>query len=93
MSHIQGNLQTVFDALYELGVIDPVLKMDWGRRLAEIEDGSPELNHAVTIVNHCGSDRNRLKVELGRLDRSALEVLAMEVAREYAEFHARQALH
>lgn len=93
MLHIQGSLQTVFDALYELGVIDPVLKMDWGRRLAEIGSGSPELNRAVTIVNRCGVDGNRLKVELGRLDRSALEVLAMEVAREYAEFHARQELH
>ena len=26
---LQGNLQIVFDALYHLGVIDPVLKLDW----------------------------------------------------------------
>ena len=26
---IQGNLQVVFDALYSVGAIDPVLGMDW----------------------------------------------------------------
>ena len=26
---LQGDLQKVFDALYHLGVIDPVLEMDW----------------------------------------------------------------
>lgn len=93
MRHLQGDLQAVFDALYELGVIEPVLKMDWNPKLVEIEEGSPRLAHAVRVANKCGQDRGTLKNELGKLDRNALEVLAMEVAREYAGFHTRQELH
>lgn len=31
--YLQGNLQAVFDALYHMGVIDPVLEMDWNKAL------------------------------------------------------------
>lgn len=93
MMHLQGSLQSVFDALYDLGVIEPVLKMDWNERLHEIMNGSPELERAVRIVNRCGSDRVRIVTELKGLDARTLEILAMEVAREYAGFHARLELH
>ncbi len=93
MRHLQGDLQAVFDALYELGVIEPVLKMDWNPKLVEIETGSPRLANAVQVANQCGTDRQRLTTELKKLDRNALEILAMEVAREYAGFHTRQELH
>lgn len=94
MLHLQGNLQNVFDALYELGVIEPVLKMDWKPSLEEIDQGSEELDQAIRIANMCSSDRSLLMVELEKLDRHSLEVLAMEVAREYAGFHTReQELH
>lgn len=93
MQHIQGDLQAVFDALYEMGVIEPVLKMDWKPKLEEIETGSRELARAVHVVNGCGADRARLMCELGKLDQKSLEVLAMEVAREYANFHTRNQLH
>ena len=93
MLHLQGNLQTVFDALYELGVIEPVLKMDWKPSLEEMEQGSKELVQAITVVNTCAGDSYQLKTELEKLDRHSLEILAMEVAREYAGFHTRQELH
>jgi hypothetical protein len=93
MLHIQGDLQLVFDALYELGVIEPVLELDWRTRLIEIEEGSPALTKAVNTVNECGPDRTLLMEELRRLDRQSLEVLAMEVAREYADFQTRDELH
>lgn len=89
MLHIQGDLQAVFDALYDLGVIDPVLKMDWKGHLAEIEAGSPALERAIRMVNACGRDRGTIASELKKLDTKTLEILAMEVAREYAEFHSR----
>jgi hypothetical protein len=90
MQHIQGDLQMVFNALYELGVIEPVLKMDWNAGLRELEAGSAGLQRAIQIVNHCGCDLSRLKNELRELDQRSLEVLAMEVAREYAGFHTRE---
>lgn len=93
MLHLQGNLQNVFDALFELGVIEPVLEMDWKPSLQEIEQGSFELSNAITIVNKCMNDRSMLKAELEKLDRHSLEVLAMEVAREFAGFHQREHLH
>lgn len=93
MLHLQGNLQNVFDALYELGVIEPVLKMDWKPSLEEMDQGSEDLNNAIRIANKCANDRARLMTELVKLDRHALEILAMEVAREYAGFHTREELH
>lgn len=87
MQHLQGDLQAVFDALYELGVIEPVLKMDWNSRLKEIETGSPRLARAVRIANECARDRKVLTARLKELDHGSLEILAMEVAREYAGFH------
>jgi hypothetical protein len=93
MLHLQGNLQNVFDALYELGVIEPVLKMDWKPSLEEMDQGSEDLNNAIRIANTCANDRSRLMTELVKLERHALEILAMEVAREYAGFHTREELH
>lgn len=92
MLHLQGDLQVVFDALYELGVIEPVLKMDWKPCLEEVEEGSPRLEHAIEVVNGFSHDRKRLVAELKKLEWHDLEVLAMEVAREYADFHTRQSL-
>ena len=59
MLHLQGDLQAVFDTLYEMGVIEPVLKMDWRSGLEEMESGSPKLMRAIDIVNGCGQDRGR----------------------------------
>lgn len=93
MGHLQGDLQVVFDALYDLGIIEPVLKQDWRERLVEMEQGSDQLKRAIRVANECGRDRDALATRLAQLDRSALEVLAMEVAREYAGFHTRNELH
>ena len=94
MLHLQGDLQAVFDALYELGVIEPVLDKDWKPRLEQIEQGCPQLTRAIEMVNMCGPDRGRIRLELAKLDRDSLEILAMEVAREYAGFHTRdESLH
>jgi hypothetical protein len=93
MLHLQGDLQSVFDTLYELGVIEPVLDMDWKPSLEEISVGSPKLLRAIRIVNSCGTDRIMLRSELSKLDPRTLEILAMEVAREYAEFQTRPELH
>ena len=91
--HIQGDLQIVFDALFELGVIDPVLQTDWSQHIESIEQDSFAIRRAVDVVNRCGDDRQKLFMELGRLDEKTLELLAVEVAREYASFHSRAVVH
>ena len=93
MLHLQGDLQAVFDALFEMGVIEPVLNKDWKSGLEEMSNGSPKLMRAIKTVNSCGTDRSQLKSELAKMDQGSLEILAMEVAREYADYHLRQALH
>lgn len=93
MRHLQGDLQAVFDALYDLGVIEPVLAMDWRSKLLEIEKGSPQLDRAIVAVNECSRDRKQLTQKLNTMDKDALEMLAMEVAREFADYHTRQDLH
>lgn len=93
MQHLQGDLQVVFDALYELGVIEPVLKKDWKDGMNEIRGRSLRLDQALNIVNTCGRDLGLLKCELEKLDQPSLEILAMEVAREYANFNQRDVLH
>ena len=92
MLHLQGDLQSVFDVLYALGIIEPVLKKDWREGLEAIEGGSPKLESAIEIVNLCKGDNRRLQDELAKLDKYSLEVLAMEVAREYTDFHTRTSL-
>lgn len=90
---LQGNLQVVFDALYNLGVIDPVLKMDWSKAMDEMTTNSKDLRKVVAIANHYQEDVSILKTKLEQFDMRTLSFLAMEVARELASFHTRDHLH
>ncbi len=91
--YLQGNLQNVFDALYQLGVIDPVLDMDWSQAMEQMQDHFSEFLQVVQVVNTNQSDVHSLIFELEKFDEVTLSYLAMEVAREYADFHAREDLH
>ena len=91
--YLQGNLQTVFDALFHLGVIDPVLEMDWVKALEEMNQHISSIDEIVQVANQYQDDVELLKCELGKFDHKSLEYLAMEVAREFADFHAREDLH
>lgn len=91
--YIQGNLQVVFDALYQLGVIDPVLEMDWSQALEKLPNHYEEFAQAVRVANSHQKDLSALVNELEKFDEVTLSYLAMEVAREYADFHAREDLH
>lgn len=90
---LQGNLQIVFDALYNLGVIDPVLKMDWSKALEELKSNPRRLRRVVIVANQFQEDPERLKEKLEAFDQKTLSYLAMEVARELASFHTRKTLH
>lgn len=91
--YLQGDLQAVFDALYHLGVIDPVLEMDWADAIDEMNRHWDEISAVVRVANDFQNDVEILKEELAKFDQRTLGYLAMEVAREFADFHAREALH
>ncbi len=91
--YLQGNLQTIFDALYHLGVIDPVLEMDWSEALSQIHRHHEKVDRVVAVANSFQHDVQKLIFELEKFDAQALGYLAMEVAREFADFHAREDLH
>jgi hypothetical protein len=90
---IQGHLQTVFDALYHMGVIDPVLKMDWGKALEEFHQSGRNYSDIIGVVNSCGGDVTDLVSMLQSYDEKSLSYLAMEVAKEFAEFYGRSTIH
>lgn len=91
--YLQGNLQAIFDALYHMGVIDPVLEMDWGRALDQMDAHADEFFRIVNVANRCQDDMEELMTNLKKFDQTTLSYLAMEVAREYADFHSRETLH
>lgn len=91
--YIQGDLQAVFDALFHLGVIDPVLKMDWTEVLKDMPKYHQMYANIFEIVNDCGGDVQQIMDVLEEYNEEALGYLAMEVAREYADFHSRENLH
>jgi hypothetical protein len=90
---LQGNLQKVFDALYELGLIEPVLELDWSTAMEEMQSDPEPLIKVVEVVNQNQHDANKLITELKKFDDQTLSYLAMEVAREYADFHSRGEVH
>jgi hypothetical protein len=91
--YLQGNLQAVFDALYHLGVIDPVLAMDWSKAMEKMHEHADQFSRIVAVANRHQDDVNELMDHLGQFDEDTLKYLAMEVAREYADYHSREALH
>lgn len=93
---LQGDLQNMFDALYILGAIDPVLKMDWVEALDELEEQFEQqayVEEVVSVVSAHKGDANTLAELLKVFDDRTLSYLAMEVAREFADFHSRQEIH
>ncbi|MBX3021557.1 MAG: cytochrome [Bdellovibrionales bacterium] len=91
--YLQGNLQAVFDALYHMGVIDPVLEMDWGQALDEMTDHADDFFQVMVVANNYQDDVQELMANLKKFDQQTLSYLAMEVAREYADYHSRETLH
>lgn len=91
--YLQGNLQAIFDALYHMGVIDPVLEMDWNKALDEMNEYADDFFRALSVANTCQEDMDTLIKNFKKFDQQILSYLAMEVAREYADYHSRQTLH
>lgn len=90
---IQGNLQVVFDALYSIGAIDPVLKMDWQQIHEKMKDHPERLKGALKAINGCGGEIKALIETMKSLDSDTVNFVALEVARELAEFTDRKIVH
>ncbi len=90
---IQGDLQAVFDALYTIGAIDPVLHSDWEKISSEMFNQPQVVNMACDSINACSGNRQKLIETLLTMDKKALEFVALEVAREFSEFQDRKELH
>lgn len=90
---IQGDLQAVFDALYSVGAIDPVLNADWKEISNEMKARPDVYSQAMKIVNDCKGDKNQLVERLMALDEQTVNFIAVEVAREFAEFTDRKDVH
>lgn len=90
---LQGDLQRVFDALYHMGVIDPVLKMDWTQEFEKLETQPGILGPVIETVNQCRGGYVELMDELQSFDQQRLNYLAMLVAKELMYFHTNTVVH
>lgn len=90
---LQGDLQAVFDALYTVGAIDPVLKMDWNEITKEMAHRPQLVHQAMKNLNRCSGNADALVDVLNKMDSQVINYVAMEVARELCEFQERKALH
>ena len=90
---LQGDLQAVFDALYSIGAIDPVLKLDWEEVTNEMAKNPQVVIQAMEVINSCAGDKTLLVQRLHMMDARAINYIAMEVAREFVEFQDRSCLH
>ncbi len=90
---IQGDLQAVFDALYTIGAIDPVLSMDWEMITAEMSKNPKHVYHVCESVNACRGNQEKLISTFNNMDEKSLHYVALEVAREFSEFQDRKELH
>lgn len=91
--YLQGNLQLVFDALFTIGAIDPVLKMDWQQVTEEIANEPQRLHSVCESMNACAGNLNHMVEILKTTDSKSINFLALEVAREFCEFQDRETLH
>ncbi len=92
MQHLQGNLQLVFDALYQMGVIEPLLNTDWSERFNSIPKHDKNFQAAVQTVNESPGSVREMITRLSDFDQQTLEYLAMEVAREFADYSTRRSV-
>lgn len=90
---LQGNLQIVFDALYTVGAIDPVLNQDWNQITRAMENDMESVYRTFKRINSCSGNYDLILSEMKNMDQKALQYLAMEVAREFCEYQDRSTLH
>jgi hypothetical protein len=90
--HLQGDLQLVFDALYQMGIIEPLLKKDWTDSFHNIPKQDERFQKIIRTVNESRGNVREMITKLSDFDPETLEYLAMEVAREFADYSTRESV-
>ena len=90
---LQGDLQKVFDALYYLGVIDPVLEMNWSKEFDTIRNNPHPLAKILEVVNSSPGNYKDLMEKLQTFKQKDLGHLAMVVAQELACSQTNEVVH
>ncbi len=88
MDFLSGDLDRVFTALYELGLIEPMLDKNWKELYRRSEELWPQLSIAIRKINKMSSIRD-LRSYIESLPQDTVEALVIEVAREMAAFQER----
>ena len=91
--YLQGNLQEVFDALYRMGIIGPTIDSDWSKEIEGFDFYYDDYLNVLKVVNNFRGDVDQLIERLEAFDKKVLIYLAMEVAREFANFHSEKKVH
>ncbi len=89
MDFLSGDLDKVFTALYELGMIEPMLGRDWIELYKKAQNQWSEVGIAIQKINRIESLKD-IRNFIGNLPQPIVEALVLEVAREMAEFQERQ---
>lgn len=89
MDFLSGDLDRVFTALYELGMIEPMLGKDWSKLYAQNHKVWKDVGVAIKHLNKMGSTKE-IRSFIETLPQHVVEALVIEVAREMAEFHERK---
>lgn len=90
---LSGNLQAYYDALDELGIIDPLLKTDWSQLNTMRVLRFTDFEKLIDRMNRLDSAKDKIKKELISYDAQMIQFFAMEVAKEYAEYHKDKQTH
>lgn len=90
---LSGNLQVYYDALEELGIIDPLLKTDWTELNTLKVTRFGDFEKLIRKINQLNSGKEKIKRELISYDAQMIQFFAMEVAKEYAEYHKEKQTH
>ncbi len=90
---LQGNLQAIFDALYTIGAIDPVLKLDWETVNKQMLANPHVVHAACSEINACKGNTDLMVQKLHRMEEKSIHFVALEVAREFCEAQGRKELH
>jgi hypothetical protein len=70
-----------------------ILKGYLKKELAARAPHENKIQMAIKVANKYNTDLAVLREQLGRFDKQTLSFLAMEVAKEYADYHWREDLH
>ncbi|MCB0357728.1 MAG: hypothetical protein KDD40_12000, partial [Bdellovibrionales bacterium] len=76
-----------------MGIIDPVLELDWTKELEDINNHMEDFIQIIGVVNSKQHNLDEMILALENFDKKTLNFLAMEVAKEFADFHSRESLH